>query len=379
MRKIYTLILFWSLWFLNFSTRTIFSPLLPIIEDEFTISHALAGSLFFYLSLGYATTLLLSSLISTRIGHKRTIGLGFVILIVTLYSLRYASSYYYMAAGSLFIGMGSGLYMPSAIPMLTSIYSRPNWGKAIALHDTGASFSILFIPLLTALGLRLLHWNNLFVILSAICLIMVTFYWLFIPDRGHQNDGKARISSILTRRDFWIIAVLWIFAASANLGIYNVVPLFLVKERGMPLETANTIFGFSRVGGFLVAIAAGMLADRYGVKKILTVAFLATGLSTMGLAVATGFYGVMVMLFIQATVCTAFFPVGLVAISMLSSPSERSLYTGASIAAGIIGGLGLTPVFLGAVADIWSFQVGIFFLGVLTTLSCLLLKGIKKI
>jgi len=378
-KKIITLILFWSLWFLNFSTRTILSPLLPVIEDEFTISHALAGSLFFYLSLGYATTLLLSSLISVRIGHKRTIALGFAILILTLYSLKYASNYYYMAIASLFIGMGSGLYMPSAIPMLTSIYSRRNWGKAIALHDTGASFSILLIPLLTALGLRFIHWRSLFVILCGFCLIMILSYWLFIPHMNHQNDEKVRFFSILARRDFWIIAVLWIFAAAANLGVYNVIPLFLVKERGMPMETANAIFGFSRVGGFLVAIAAGTLADRYGVKKILAVAFLTTGLSTMGLAAATDFNVLVAMLFIQATVCTAFFPVGLVAISMLSSLSERSLYTGASIAAGIIGGLGLTPLFLGAIADVWSFQVGIFILGILTTLSCLLLKGIKDI
>ena len=128
-----------------------------------------------------------------------------------------------------------------------------------------------------------------------------------------------------------------------------------------------------------MAIVAGMLADRYGVKKILYIALLATGLSTMVTATATSFYFLVIMLFFQATVCTAFFPVGLVAISMLSSLNERSLYAGANIAIGIIGGLGLTPLFLGVVADVWSFQVGIFSVGVLTTLSCLLLRGIKKI
>ncbi len=379
MKKIFILILFWGLWFLNFSARTILSPLLPVIEDELTISHAMAGGLFFFLSIGYATAVLLSGLLSVRIGHKRTIGLSFAIVITILYSLKYASTYYYIAAGSLFIGLGSGLYLPSAIAMLTAFYRRRNWGKAIALHDTGASFSILFIPLLTVLGLRFIHWKNLFVILCGACLIMIISFWLFIPDINHQNDEKVLFSSILGRMDFWFMAVLWVFATAANLGVYNVVPLFLVKERGIPMETANAIFGFSRVGGFFVAIAAGMLADRYGVKKILYIAFLATGLSTMGMATATSFYFLVVMLVIQATVCTAFFPVGLVAISMLSSFSERSLFTGASVAAGILGGLGLTPLFLGAVADVWSFQVGIFSVGVLTTLSCVLLRGIKKI
>lgn len=377
--KIFILFLFWSLWFLNFSTRTIISPLLPVIEDELTISHALAGSFFFFLAVGYATTLLLSGLLTVRIGYKWTIGLGFAILIATLYSLKYASTYSHIAAASLFIGLGSGLYMPSAIPLLTVIYKRRNWGKALALHDTGASFSILFIPLLTVLGLRFLHWTNLFVILSGTCLIMLICYWLFTPNIRPQNDERVRFSSILGRKDFWIIAVLWIFAAASNLGIYNVVPLFLVKERGMPMETANTIFGFSRVGGFFVALLAGMLVDRYGVKKLLYIAFLTTGLSTMGMAMATAFPFLVIMLVVQATVCTAFFPVGLVAVSMLSSFNERSIFTGASIAAGVIGGLGLTPFFLGAVADVWSFQTGIFFLGALTTLSCALLMGLKEI
>ena len=76
-RNIFTLILFWSLWVLIFSCRIIISPLLPVIEDELTISHALAGGLFFFLSLGYATAVLLSGLLSVRIGHKRTIALGF--------------------------------------------------------------------------------------------------------------------------------------------------------------------------------------------------------------------------------------------------------------------------------------------------------------
>lgn len=70
--KILLLLLFWSLWFLNFSTRTVISPLLPIIEDELTITHALAGSIFSFLSVGYTIALLLSGFLSPRVGYKRS-------------------------------------------------------------------------------------------------------------------------------------------------------------------------------------------------------------------------------------------------------------------------------------------------------------------
>jgi NNP family nitrate/nitrite transporter-like MFS transporter len=377
--KIFFLLLFWSLWYVNFSARTVISPLLPIIEDEFAISHAVAGSIFSFLSIGYTMTLLLSGALSPRIGYKRSITLGFLILMTSLFFLRYSTTYTSLAVVSLFIGLGAGIYLPSAIPLITAVFGREHWGKAIAFHETGASFSVFSIPLLTAIALRFLNWRDIFFILSAACLIVCTFFCIFSPDPSPRKGKRVRFSSVLHRGDFWVMAILWVFASSCALGLYNVIPLFLVKENGMHLETANTIFGFSRIGGFFVAITAGFLVDRYGAKKILFLVILFTGLSTMSLALVQTIPFLVVMLFVQATIYPAFFPVALVAISRLTDFNERSIFTGTTIAIGVIIGIGLTPVILGAVADVWNFKVGIFSLGALTTVSCISLKGIRGI
>jgi len=377
--KIFFLLLFWSLWFLNFSTRTIISPLLPIIEDELAISHAMAGSIFSFLSLGYTITLLLSGFLSPRIGYKRSIILGFAILISAVFCLKYARSYPSFAVATLFVGLGAGIYLPSVMPLLTAIFSRDNWGKAIAFHETAASFSILSIPLLTIVALRFFHWRGLFNILSMACLVVIIFFCIFSPDPRPKKEKKARLSRILIRKDFWIVAILWIFAASNSLGLYNLIPLFLVKEKGMSIEMANTIFGISRIGGFFIVILVGFLVDRYGAKKILFLLLLTTGLTTVGLALTQTVPQLVVMLILQATVCSGFFPVAFVAISKITSFNERSIFTGTTIAIGVIVGLGLTPFVLGAVADIWNFQYGILFLGVVTAVSCILVRGIGEI
>jgi len=377
--KIFFLLLFWSLWFLNFSTRTIISPLLPIIEDEFAISHAMAGSIFSFLSAGYTITLLLSGFLSPRIGYKRSIILGFAILISAVFCLKYARSYPSFAVATLFVGLGAGIYLPSVMPLLTAIFSRDNWGKAIAFHETAASFSILSIPLLTIVALRFFHWRGLFNILSMACLVVIIFFCIFSPDPRPKKEKKARLSRILIRKDFWIVAILWIFAASNSLGLYNLIPLFLVKEKGMSIEMANTIFGISRIGGFFIVILVGFLVDRYGAKKILFLLLLTTGLTTVGLALTQTVPQLVVMLILQATVCSGFFPVAFVAISKITSFNERSIFTGTTIAIGVIVGLGLTPFVLGAVADIWNFQYGILFLGVVTAVSCILVRGIGEI
>ena len=377
--KIFLLLLFWSLWFLNFSTRTVISPLLPIIEDEFAISHAMAGSIFSFLSAGYAITLLLSGFLSPRIGYKRSIVLGFTILTTAVFCLQYATTYPSFAIVTLFVGLGAGIYLPSVMPLLTAIFARDNWGKAIGFHETAASFSILSVPLLTTVALHFFHWRALFFILSMACLVVVISFCIFSPDPRPQTEKRARLSHILSRKDFWIMAILWIFAASNSLGLYNLIPLFLVKEKGMSLEMANTIFGISRAGGFFIVILAGFLVDRYGAKKILFLMLLTTGLTTVGLALAQTLPHLVAMLILQATVCTGFFPVAFVASSKITSFNERSIFTGTTIAIGVIFGLGLTPFVLGAVADVWNFQYGICVLGVVTSLSCILLRGIGEI
>jgi predicted MFS family arabinose efflux permease len=377
--RILVLLLFWSLWFVNFSTRTVISPLLPVIEDELGISHALAGSVFTFLAVGYTITLLLSGLLSPRIGYKRSIVLGFAISVTAVFCLKYAATYHALVTASLFIGLGAGIYLPSAIPLVTVIFGRRNWGKAIAFHDTAATFSILAIPILTAFALRFFYWRDIFVILGAACLIVLISFWAFSPDPRPQEESGAGFSRLLGRRDFWIIAILWIFGASNGLGLYNVIPLFMVKERGMDLEMANTILGLSRVGGLLMVIMAGFLVDRYGVKRILFLALVSTGLSTMGLAVAQGFRLLVAMLMVQATVSSLFFPAALVGISKLTNFNERSIFTGGTIAMGVVVGVGITPVMLGAVADVWNFQTGILVLGVITTLSCIVLRDLQRI
>ncbi len=51
---------------------------------------------------------------------------------------------------------------------------------------------------------------------------------------------------------------------------------------------------------------------------------------------------------------------------------------GTTIAIGMVVGVGIAPALLGAVADALSFQVGILGLGVLTVLSCFILRGISR-
>jgi NNP family nitrate/nitrite transporter-like MFS transporter len=377
--KIAQLMLFWSLWYLAFSTRSLISPFLPILEDEFSINHASAGGLLFFTVSGGTLALALTGCLAKQIGYKRLIAWSFLLAAGALCGLCFAGSYASFAICLFFFGIGGGFYLPCAVPMITTVFDRQNWGKAIAVHETAAGFSILSIPFLVALALGIMPWRYIFLVLAGLFILLVLVFRRSGPDPAPQRKNGTSLLQLLARGDFWIILVLWVASGVGVMGVYNIVPLFLVDEKQMAVETANQMLSLSRVGGFAGQIGLGFFMDRLRTKSILAFLSIASGLSALGLAAAQSQWLLAIMLVSQGTFCVVFFPAGIVAISKLTRSEERSLYTGAIMAVSGIIGMGIAPALLGAIADIWNFQIGLYLLGLGTLAVCPLIAWLKEI
>jgi NNP family nitrate/nitrite transporter-like MFS transporter len=321
----------------------------------------------------------MSGWVSKHIGYKRSIIFSFIALALVSLCLTSTHTYYFFAGCAFLIGLTAGIYLPCSIPLITSIISRVNWGKAIGFHDTAASFSFLAVPILVALSIRFYHWQSFFIMLSGACALCIVLFWIFAPDPRLQKEKKSSYATVMRRPDFWVMTVLWIMAAMATAGIYTIIPLFLVTEKGMQVETANTLFGISRIGGVFATMLVGFLVDRFAVKKILFVILFITGLSTVGMALAQVLWLLVGMLVIQATVSMVFFPAAVTAISSITPPEERTTFIGVTLAISALFCFGVFPVGLGAVADKWNFQIGILAAGILITLSCALIRRLKEL
>jgi MFS family permease len=377
--KLLPLFIFWGLWYINFSARIAFSPLLPLIEDSLYLSHGQAGGLFLSLSIGHTLALLVTGRFASVWGYKKTVAIGFVGISFVLLALQWTESYLAFHALFLLLGIAGGTYLPSILPIITETYGHRHWGKAIGFHDSAASFSIFSIPILVAFGLNVFPWKRLLLILAVASLLLAIYFWRVSaePKREKSQQGGHYVD-LLRIRSIWVMGFLWIFSSASSSGIYSILPLYLVKERGADIFFANKLLGISRVCGIFVAILIGFLADRYEYKKILKWSVFTTGLSTIGLSLSSNLFQLLFTLVFQATLSLAFFPVGFMAISKLTSLSERAMTTGVILSFGMIFGTGVTPFILGVTADHFSFQVGIFWLGVLTTFSPLAVRFLRE-
>ena len=377
--KLRPLFIFWCLWFLNYCSRTMLSPLLPVIEDSLSLSHGRAGGLISSLSIGYGVSLFFAGRLASAWGYKRTVVFGFVAAGAALSILQWADTYFALAVIFLLMGLTLGNYIPSILPILTEMVDRKNWGRAIALHDSGASFAMFAAPLLAALGLHFLSWKGLYLVLGMACFLLPIFFWRIAAEpRQHAAQETARYADVFRNKIVWVMGLLWIASNMFCNSIFAILPLFLVKERGVAFDTANTLIGISRCGGIFVTILFGFLADRFGIRRILTLSIFATGLSTIAMALVHSIPFLLVILVFQAIVSLAFFPLALAALSKLTSPAERSTVTGVVLSIGVVFGSGVSPFLLGVIADHLSFQVGILGVGVVTTVSCLLVRLLRE-
>jgi NNP family nitrate/nitrite transporter-like MFS transporter len=352
---------------------------MPLIEDEFAITHAMAGVLFFCFWIGNTISVFYAGFMSLKIGYKRSILVSFYGMTIAFIIMRFATSYVSFASIAFLLGLASGIYLPCGIPLITAVFSRDNWGKVISVHETAAGFGMLTVPFMVTMIISVMNWKNIFLIMSASCLILGVILHVTSPDPRPEKTEKGGMMEIIKRRDFWIMTALWSSCAVASMGIFNVIPLFLVKERGIPIETANTIFGISRIGGFIAMISVGFIIDRFNLKKLLFVLLFAAGITTIAIAVINVPWLLSAALFLQATFSVVFFPAGLVAISRLTTLSERSVFTGILMSMSGIIGPGLSPIALGAIADRWSFQAGILGSGIIILAACMLVGKLKEI
>lgn len=373
------LLFLWFFWFINFSTRTIFSPILPLIEDEFIISHARASSIFIFQSIGYSLSMLFSGFFSGRIGYKKSIAFSLVISAFTFSLIPFIKVFSVLYIFSFILGLSAGVYLPSAIPLITEFFAEKNWGKSIAIHDSGASVSIFSAPFIAIFLLQFFQWRWIFEVFAIVFIISaVAFYLICDEVKIRHTSHKTLIGVLIKMRSLWIISILFTFATGVNLGIYFIVPLYLTKELSLGIGYANTILGISRLGGIGVAVLCGFLVDRFSLRKTIFIMLLLTGIFTICTGISSikfiGFF-----LFLQAVCITGFFPMGLLSIARIFNREMRGMATGLVMTIGIIFGGGLIPYLIGLSGDLLSFRFGIATIGILVILISPIILFLKEI
>ncbi len=351
--------------FFVFTARICFSPLLPAIETDLRLSHARSASFFLFLSIGYGLASLLSSLVSSRIGHRATILLSALTTGAALLAISRAPSLGLIHAGLVLVGATSGLYLPSAIPTATSLAAGGGEGRALAVHELAPNLAFILIPLAAALLARL-PWRSFLMGFGLACLAAGAAFLAFGKSGRFRGEAPslANVGRILSRRSYWVFAALFTLGVGSGAGVFAVLPTYLVAERGLAPAEVNSMVGLSRISCLGAVFIAGWLADRFGARAVLAAILLAAGAATSALGFGRG--GLLVAaVFVQPALSACFFPVGFVAVARITPRPLYNVAVSLLLPVSYALGGGVVPTLLGVLGDRRDFALGLVLLGAL--------------
>lgn len=348
----------------NFLARTMFGPLLLPISEHLGRSLAASANLFVCLAGGYSISVLCAGFVSQRLGHKGTVVASVVGIGIGLMGLAGSDTFTSFSIWITLMGIGAGLYMPSGVVTITEITPPAYWGQAFSIHELAPNLAFIAAPFITELFMKSLGYAALFRLLGAACLILAAVYALRGPRtvRPGMAPVLGNIKTIVTRPAFWIMALLFVLAVGVEIGIYNLVPAFLVMEKGTTREMANIILGCSRTASLFFLPATGWIIRRIGYRRTLALCLLGTGVTTL-LAGYGPLWWTVTMLTLQPIFVVCFFPVGFAVLALVCPKATGDLSVSLTVTCTSIIGAGLIPAVLAWSGERFSFALSFTLFG----------------
>jgi NNP family nitrate/nitrite transporter-like MFS transporter len=347
---------------LLFLSRMIYSPLLISLETTYGLTHRQGGALFLAISVGSSISTLTSGFVARRLLHRGAVALAMAIAGVAMVVLGTEPPVVLFYAGTVLLGVGVGLYIPSAVSILTA--SEHHWGKGLAIHEFGPVLGFSLAPLVAQLTLRYATWHVPFIVLGMTGILSAILFARTSTGGAFPGAPPSlrNIAAIMRVGPFWVLLLFFVAVVALEVGVYSMLPTFLVEEHQFSAGQANTLVSISRLLALFLLLISGWLTDLLGAKRLILLVCGAAGIATVGIGLFSG-TALRIAVLLQPMLVASFFPPGFVELARVTPPESRNVSVSlVTPLAGLIGG-GLVPTLLGHLAELGVFASGFLGLG----------------
>lgn len=305
-------ILIWCLIIIIFDgyDLVIYGVALPLLMQEWSLTAVQAGMLASTALFGMMFGAMSFGTLSDKIGRKKTIMLCVAIFSGFTFLGPFASSPVEFGVLRFLAGLGIGGVMPNVVALMTEYAPKRIRSTLVALMFSGYAIGGMTSALLGAWLVPQFGWQIMFYI-AGVPLLALPLIWKFLPEslmyltvKNQTVEARNLIKKISPAQDvtensqfvlnevkkgdeaplkalfqkgrtfstfmFWIaffMCLLMVYALGSWL------PKLMIQA-GYSLG-ASMIFLFAlNIGGMIGAIGGGYLADKFHIKKVLTIMFL---------------------------------------------------------------------------------------------------------
>ena len=305
-------VLFWCLMIIIFDgyDLVIYGVALPLLMQEWGLTSVQAGLLASTALFGMMFGAMTFGTLSDKIGRKKTIMICVAIFSGFTFLGAFASAPVEFGILRFLAGLGIGGVMPNVVALMTEYAPKRIRSTLVALMFSGYAIGGMSSALLGAWLVPLHGWQIMFYI-AGIPLVCLPIIWKFLPESLMYltNKGEVdKVRGIVTRiapeqtittqtkfvldevskedeaplkalfqqgRTFSTI-MFWLAFFMCLLMVYALgswLPKLMIQA-GYSLGASMYFLFALNIGGMVGAIGGGILADRFHIKKVLTIMFI---------------------------------------------------------------------------------------------------------
>jgi CP family cyanate transporter-like MFS transporter len=253
---------------LAFRTQAlIIGPLVGQVQDELSMSHAVAGLLGTIPVLCMGLLAPLGPVLAASIGPKLAVAacIGFVAVFGIARGLLPDSVTVLLATVGIGVGMALvGPILPMVVRARLPHHPAAGTGSYVIGFVIGGTITAaVAVPLATAFG----GWRGSFSIVSAAALAsLVAWLWLMPRDEGHVRSAPTRPKLPWRRPAAWLLGAIF---GSQSVLFYGCITWLasIYRERGWGEADAGGLIALLTGIGLVSTLAVPILADRLGTRR----------------------------------------------------------------------------------------------------------------
>ena len=360
------------------------SILPQIAEQEFHIA-AKTAILSFIIVFGIvkALTNYFTGALANRVGRKNLLIVGWLMGLPVPLLLIYAPDWNWIIAANIFLGINQGLTWSSTVVMKIDLVGEKNRGFAMGLNEFSGYIALAAVGFATGwiasnYGLRPYPFYIGFLLVTAGLLMSI----FLIKDTVNHSKQEARESTIPRLRNIFIDTS-W---RHPNLGsvtqaglvnnlndgmTWGLFPI-LLASKGFPLSQIAIVTSVYPAFWGIGQLFTGKLADLYSKKWLLSSGMCVQGVALILFVKAVSFGEYITLAAILGIGTALVYPTFLASIAENTHPSDRPKSVGTFRLWRDLG-YAIGAIITGLIADAFSIEAAVIFIGTITIISSFVL------
>jgi MFS family permease len=278
--RLYVLILLAVTYTLNTADRGILNIVLPPIKKEFGLADwqlgMLAGPLF---AIIYAVCSIPFASLSDRANRKTLIASTMIVFSAATALCGVATSYVHLMIGRFVTGSAESATVPAASSIIADLYGSGRRVWAIAIFSAGGSFGTTVAGLVGGVVAYHFGWRAAFMAMGIPGLLLGVVMLLTVREPARLATSRRPAGQValplasVVKRVFSQPAFRWLCFGNLLLFFHNsganaFQSLFMVQTHGLNLQQIGTVGTALGIGGLIVTLGVGRVADRLALRDI---------------------------------------------------------------------------------------------------------------